>query len=118
MQFLGMRGSCVHSRKIPELLVLNNQEEADGHQHRFFLYGERIRQSIQNAPHISPQLVEAYDPVMEFRADRHHMYIKSKKDPWEEWVQTKYKITEEDIQMVMQDWEPDWKIPAEGDVIV
>jgi hypothetical protein len=47
---------------------------------------------------MSPQLVEAYGPVVEFHVDRNHMYIKSKKDPREEWVQTKYKIMEEDIQ--------------------
>jgi hypothetical protein len=57
---------------------------------------------VSRMHHMSPQLVEAYGPVMEFHVDRHHMYIKSKKDPREEWVQTKYKITEEDIQLVMQ----------------
>jgi NACalpha-BTF3-like transcription factor len=63
---------------------------------------------------MSPQLVEAYGPIVEFRTDRHHMYIKSRKDPREEWVQMKYKITEEDIQLVMQDWEPDWKVQQKG----
>jgi hypothetical protein len=43
------------------------------------------------------------------------MSIKAKKDPREEWVQTKYKITKEDIQLVMQDWELDWKIPTNED---
>jgi hypothetical protein len=46
------------------------------------------------------------------------MYIKSRKDPRKEWVQTKYNVTKEDIQLVMQDWEPNWKVPIEGDVIV
>jgi NACalpha-BTF3-like transcription factor len=64
---------------------------------------------------MSPQLVEAYGPFAEFYADMNHMYIKAKKDPREEWVQTKYKIMEEDIQLVMQDWEPDWKVPTQGD---
>jgi NACalpha-BTF3-like transcription factor len=54
---------------------------------------------------------------VEFRVDKNHMYIKSKKDPREEWVQTKYNIMEEDIQLVMQDWEPDWKVPTQGDEI-
>jgi ribosomal protein L24E len=52
---------------------------------------------------MSPQLVEAYGLVVKFCVDKHHMYIKTKKDPREEWVQTKYKITKEDIQLVMQD---------------
>jgi hypothetical protein len=60
----------------------------------------------------SPQLVEAYTLIARFQAYRHHIYIQAHKDPREEWVQSKYKITEEDIQLIMQDWEPDWKVPA------
>jgi hypothetical protein len=65
---------------------------------------------------MSPQLVDAYGLVVEFQEDIHHMYIKAKKDPREEWVQMKYKIAEEDIQLIMQDWEPDWKVPTQGDM--
>jgi len=83
----------------------------------FFLYAERIWYSIQNALFMFPKIVEAYVPVMEFHAYMHHMYIKSRKDPSEEWFQMKYKITEEDIQLVMLDWEPNWKLLVEGDVI-
>jgi hypothetical protein len=53
---------------------------------------------------------------MEFHADKNHMYIKARKDLEKAWVQKKYKITEEDIQLVIWDWEPDWKVLAEGDV--
>jgi hypothetical protein len=59
--------------------------------------------------------VEAYGLVVEFRADMNHMYTKAKKDPREESVQTKYKITEEDIELFMQDLEPDGKVPTQED---
>jgi hypothetical protein len=59
--------------------------------------------------------VEEYDTVMKFHAERNHMYIKSKKDPKKKWVQMKYNITKEDIQLFMQCWVPNWKILAEGD---
>jgi hypothetical protein len=36
--------------------------------------------------HMSPKLVEEYGVVVEFHADRHHMYIKDNKDPKEDWV--------------------------------
>jgi len=55
---------------------------------------------------MSPLLVDAYGLVVEFHIDKNHMYIKSKKYPREELVQTKYNIMEEDIQLVMYDWEP------------
>jgi hypothetical protein len=63
----------------------------------FFLYGEIIHHSIHNAPCMLPQLVEEYEPFMDFHVYRHHMYIKSRKDPQKEWVQMKYKIAREDI---------------------
>jgi hypothetical protein len=80
----------------------------------FFLYGERIQKCIKNTPCISPQLVEVYTLIAWFREDRHHIYIQAKKDPREEWVQKKYKITKEDIHLIMQDWDPYWKVPANG----
>jgi hypothetical protein len=59
-------------------------------------------------------LVEVYTLIAWFREDQHHIYVQEKKDPREEWVQTKYKIMEEDIHLIMQDWDPEWKIPANG----
>jgi hypothetical protein len=55
----------------------------------FFLYGEKIPQIIQNASHMSPYLVEAYDTFTKFCVVRNHMYIKSRKSLREVWVQTK-----------------------------
>jgi hypothetical protein len=41
------------------------------------------------------------------------MYVQVKKDLREEWVQMKYKITKEDIHLIMQDWDPYWNIPVD-----
>jgi len=58
--------------------------------------------------------VEAYTPVVHFLSYQHHIYVQSKKDLREEQVHIEYKVTEEDIQLIMQDWDPYWKIPANG----
>jgi hypothetical protein len=71
-----------------------------------------IRQCIQDTPQISPQLVETYKPIVWFMEDHHHMYIQAKKYLREEWVKKKYRITEEDIELIMQDWDTDWKVPS------
>jgi hypothetical protein len=47
-----------------------------------------------------------------FKADHHHLYIQEKKDPREEWLAMKYRITEEDMGLIMEDWDVDWKIPS------
>jgi len=65
---------------------------------------------IHNTLCTAPQLVEGYTPIAKFWIDHHHIYIQSKKDLREEWVQTKYKIIEEDIQLIMEDWELDWNV--------
>jgi hypothetical protein len=78
----------------------------------FFLYDKRIQKCIKDTPRISPQLVEAYTLTVWFREDWHHIYIQVKKDPKEEWVQKKYKITEKCIHLIMQDWDPNWKFLA------
>jgi hypothetical protein len=51
-------------------------------------------------------------PDAQFWEEQHHIYVQEKKDPREEWVQMKYKITKEDIQLIMQDWDLDWKVPG------
>jgi hypothetical protein len=76
----------------------------------FFLCNERIHKCIKE----TPQIVEAYTPIAWFQEDRHHIYIEAKKDSREEYVHTKYKITKEDIHLIMQDWDPNWKVLENG----
>jgi hypothetical protein len=38
------------------------------------------------------------------------MWIQAQKDPNKKWLQMCYYITEGDIDMVIKDWEDEWKI--------
>jgi hypothetical protein len=40
------------------------------------------------------------------------MWIQARKDPDKKWLQMRYCITEGDIDMVIKDWEDEWKIPV------
>jgi hypothetical protein len=93
-QFLGMRENPCVTVKYQNVWFSTKKRRQMENNVQFFLYVERIRQSIWNAPRMSQQLVEAYVLVVKFHVDMHHMYIKSMKDPREDWFQTKYKITE------------------------
>jgi hypothetical protein len=40
------------------------------------------------------------------------MWIQVRKDPDKQWLQMHYCITEGDIDLVIKDWEDEWRIPA------
>jgi hypothetical protein len=41
------------------------------------------------------------------------MYVQAKKDPTCQWFPTSYRLTTEDVSLIVNDWEEDWKIPVE-----
>jgi hypothetical protein len=41
------------------------------------------------------------------------MYVQAKKDPMRQWFPTSYRLTTEDVNLIVNDWEEDWKIPTE-----
>jgi hypothetical protein len=43
----------------------------------------------------------------------HHIYIQDKRDPTCQWLPTSYKVTEEDVSLISNDWDENWKVPAE-----
>jgi hypothetical protein len=73
----------------------------------FYIYNEMIQKSIQSMLHVPPQMVEAYKPVVRFKAGRHHMYVQAKKDPNQQWFPTWYKLTEEEMGHIMADSDVD-----------
>jgi hypothetical protein len=49
--------------------------------------------------------------ITEFKASRHNMWIKEKRDPMKEWLQLRYCVTTEEVQWAMKDWPEEWKVP-------
>jgi hypothetical protein len=43
----------------------------------------------------------------------HHMYVQDKKDPTQQWLPTTYRLTIEDVNLIINDWEEEWKSPPE-----
>jgi hypothetical protein len=39
------------------------------------------------------------------------MYVQVKKDPDQQWLPTQYRLTEEEMGNIMDDWDDEWKIP-------
>jgi hypothetical protein len=92
--------SCL-AAKYQNLWHMKNKARQLDNKIEFYLYKEMIRECIQDTPRIFPQLVGAYKPIARFMADHHHMYMQAKKYLREEWIKSNYKITEEDIHLIM-----------------
>jgi hypothetical protein len=40
------------------------------------------------------------------------MWLQAKRDPTKEWLQLKYCVTMQDIQMEVQEWPEEWRVPT------
>jgi hypothetical protein len=50
--------------------------------------------------------------IANFQATRQTMWIQARQDPAKQWLQMCYCITEGDIDMVINEWPDEWRIPA------
>ena len=41
------------------------------------------------------------------------MYIQAKRDPVRQWLQTSYKLSEDYVCLISNDWDKEWKLPVE-----
>lgn len=40
------------------------------------------------------------------------MYVQERRDPNQEWLPTTYKLTEENVSMIVAYWDKEWKVPV------
>jgi hypothetical protein len=52
-----------------------------------------------------------FQDIAKFKVSMHNMWIQACRDPGKEWLQLRYCIMKEDIEMAMRDWTDNWKIP-------
>jgi hypothetical protein len=71
-----------------------------------------IQESIANTWRITLEVVAQYQGIENFRATCHNMWIQACRDPTKEWLQLRYCIKEEEVEMEIRDWKDDWKIPV------
>lgn len=78
----------------------------------FARYLRKIHESIANSWRITPDVVVQFRDIANFKASRHNMWIEACRDLGKEWLQLRYCVMEEDIEMDMRDWKYDWRIPV------
>jgi hypothetical protein len=75
-------------------------------------YLRDLQESISKMWRITPEAVARYGNIANFQATRHTMWIQKRKDPDKQWLHMCYCITEGDIDMVINEWADEWRIPA------
>ena len=55
-------------------------------------------------------MVTEFREIANFKETRQNMWIQACRDPGKDWLQLRYYVTEEDIEMAMRNWHDDWRI--------
>jgi hypothetical protein len=74
-------------------------------------YYNDLQESIANTWRITPEVVAQYQGIANFKVTRHTVWIQARKDPENQWLQLRYCVKEEDVEMAIKDWHDDWRIP-------
>jgi hypothetical protein len=75
-------------------------------------YYNKLHENITNTWWITPEVVAQYQGITNLKVTRYTVWIQECKDPENEWLQLRYCVKEEDIEMAIKDWHDDWRIPA------
>jgi hypothetical protein len=75
-------------------------------------YYNDLHENITKTWWITPEVVTQYQGITNFKVTRYKVWIQERKDPENEWLQLRYYVKEEDIEMTIKDWHDDWRIPA------
>jgi len=56
-------------------------------------------------------VVVQYQGIAKFKVTKHAVWIQAWKHPENEWIQLRFYIKEEDVEMAIEDWHDDWRVP-------
>jgi hypothetical protein len=75
-------------------------------------YYKDLQERIANTWRITPEVVTQYQGITKFKETRHIIWIQAWKELENEWLQLRYCVKEEDIEMVIKDWHDEWRVPT------
>jgi hypothetical protein len=70
----------------------------------FHTYDLQLKRAIESFPHMTPNTLDRFRPIMKFYADRHFIYNNVHGDEHKEELQSYYKIIEEDLEEIIKEW--------------
>jgi hypothetical protein len=79
----------------------------------FHTYYTQLKFSIQSEPHMTLNTLHRFRPLMKFSMDRHFIYITTHADEHKEQIQSYYKLTEDDLEEITEEWSTDLLISVD-----
>jgi hypothetical protein len=77
----------------------------------FHTYYLQLKRDIQSFPRMTPNTLHRFRPLVKFHTDRHFIYITAHRDEHKEEIQSYYKLTEEDMEEITNEWPAKFLIP-------
>jgi hypothetical protein len=78
----------------------------------FMIYLTEIQNRVTKTWRIPIETIQEFGKIANFQASHHSMWLQAKRDPAKEWLQLKYCVTMQDIQMEVQEWLEEWRTPT------
>jgi hypothetical protein len=79
----------------------------------FHTYYNQLKISIQSTPHITPNTLYRFRPLMKFNMDRHFTYITMHTNEHKQQLQSYYKLTEDDLEEITKEWSVNLLVPVD-----
>jgi hypothetical protein len=79
----------------------------------FHSYYLQLKRDIGVVPHMMPNTLHRFKPLMKFHIDRHFNYITARTNEHKEEIYSYYKLIEEDLKEITKDWSTELLIPAD-----
>jgi hypothetical protein len=79
----------------------------------FHTYYLQLKRVIESFPHMMPNTLDRFRPLMKFRVDKNFIYITVCIDESKKELQSYYKLTEEDLEEITKEWLAKFLIPVE-----
>ena len=74
----------------------------------FWVYWEALQAMTIKVPHLPNTATSKYQRIIRFAVNPHSIYIQAHRDPDKQWLPMAYKITDAELEVIVQDWPVDW----------
>jgi hypothetical protein len=99
--------------KFNTLWYLNDMKKQWQSNAIFHTYYNQFKVAIQSMPHITPNTLHRFRPLMKFNVEHHFIYITAHADEHKQQLQSYYKLTEDDLEYITKEWSVDLLVLAD-----
>ena len=75
----------------------------------FHEYYAMLKTTIEELPRLSTETVDLYDSRLNFMADSHRIYLRSKRTIRDDWAPSWFRMTAQDVENVIRGFDNQWQ---------